>query len=157
MNLVVSDPKTGKAYSKKLDSAAMFSGKRVGDEIELGLAGMDGYKAKIMGGSDKQGFPIRHDLEGQNRRKIYLTEDKKHGIRKKVSRRGKNISDQIVQINLKVTHEGKVKIDELLGGEKKEAKEERVSAKEVLVKQSLENVGKAPPVNPKDVKGKVKG
>jgi len=114
MNLVVSDPKTGKAYSKKLDSAAMFSGKRVGDEIELGLAGMDGYKAKIMGGSDKQGFPIRHDLEGQNRRKIYLTEDKK-------------------------------------------AKEERVSAKEVLVKQSLENVGKAPPVNPKDVKGKVKG
>ena len=88
MNIVVSDPKTKKAYIKKIENAGMFIGKKIGEEVELGTLGLEGYKAKITGGSDKQGFPMKPDLEGSNRKTVYLIENAKKGIRKKVSKRG---------------------------------------------------------------------
>jgi len=156
MNLVVSDPKTKKAYLKKIDNSKPFIGKKVGEEVELGLFDMDGYNAKITGGSDKQGFPMKPDLEGTNRKKVYLLKDIKHGIRKKVSRRGNQISEEIAQINLKVTKEGKQKLDKLLGREKEEKTEEKTSFAEKAVKESLENVGKIDASAAKDIKGKIK-
>ncbi|MFH1391789.1 MAG: eS6 family ribosomal protein [Candidatus Diapherotrites archaeon] len=144
MNLVVSDPKTKKAYLKKIDSPKPFIGKKIGEEIELGLLGLDGYKAKITGGSDKQGFPLRPDLEGSNRKKIFIVTNAKHGIRKKVSKRGNMISEEISQINLKIIKEGSKKLEELLGGEKADKKEEKTSFAEKAVKESLDSVGNAP-------------
>jgi len=157
MNIVVSDPKTKKAYLKKIDSTTIFAGKKIGEEVEMGVLGLDGYVCEITGGSDKQGFPMRKDLEGTNRKKIYIIADKKQGKRVKVSKRGNTVSDEIVQINLKVVKEGKTKLAQLLGGEEAAPKEEELSAKEKAVKASLESVGTAPPIDPKDMKKGKKG
>ena len=70
MNIVVSDPKTRKAYSKKIDSAAVFNGKKVGDEVALGIIGLEGYTAKITGGSDTEGFPMKSDLASSARKTV---------------------------------------------------------------------------------------
>ncbi|PIN84679.1 MAG: 30S ribosomal protein S6e [Candidatus Diapherotrites archaeon CG11_big_fil_rev_8_21_14_0_20_37_9] len=156
MNIVVSDPKTKKAYLKKIENAGLFLGKKIGEEVELGTIGLDGYKAKITGGSDKQGFPMRHDLEGTNRKSIYITENSKTGLRKKVTRRGNKISDETSQINLKVTKDGNKKLESIFSTEPQE-KDEELSAKEKAVKESLANVGKASPVDPKDMKKGKKG
>jgi len=140
MNIVVSDPKTRKAYSKKIDNPAVFIGKKVGETVELGLIGLDGYSAKITGGSDKDGFPMKPDMAGTNRREIYVVMDAKKGLREKVRKRGNQVAQDIAQLNLKVTKEGAKPLAEILGtGEKKE---EKVSVKEQMVKESLENVGK---------------
>jgi len=140
MNIVVSDPKTKKAYSKKIDNPAIFLGKKIGESMELGLLGLDGYTAQITGGSDKEGFPMKPDMTGSSRREIYVVVDAKKGIRQKVRRRGNQITNEVSQLNLKVTKEGAKPLIEILGtGEKKE---EKISAKEQAVKESLENVGK---------------
>ncbi len=152
MNIVISDPNTRKAYPKKIDNPAFFIGKKIGDEVELGVIGLDGYKARITGGSDKQGFPMKRDLEGTSRIKVFVTVDSKKGIKKKVSRRGNQISEEIAQINLKVVKYGGKSLEELLGGEKTESKEEKVSIKEQMVKESLENVGKISAAEAKDIK-----
>ncbi len=141
MNIVVSDPKTRKAYSKKIDNPAIFLNRKIGDKVELGLAGLDGYEAEITGGSDKEGFPMKHDLTGGNRRDVYVVTNVKQGSREKITRRGNLVTQEISQLNLKVTKEGAKKLDELLGGEKKDRKEQ-ISVKEQMVKESLENVGK---------------
>ena len=150
MNIVVSDPKTRKAYSKKVDNAAMFNGKKVGEQIELGIVGLDGYVAKITGGSDKQGFPMKSDLAGPGRREVYITTNVKHGERIKVARRGNTITDEIAQLNVKVVKEGQKSLEELLG--KQEKKEEEVSIKDKMVKESLENVGKVSAEEAKEIK-----
>ncbi|MBI4210726.1 MAG: 30S ribosomal protein S6e [Candidatus Diapherotrites archaeon] len=142
MNIVVSDPKTRKAYSKKIDNPAVFIGKRMGEEAELGIIGLEGYTAMITGGSDKQGFPMKADLAGGNRREVYVVTDAKKGHREKISRRGHTVTDEIAQLNLKVVKEGHKKLDELLGSQNAEKKEQKVSIKEQMVKESLDNVGK---------------
>ena len=157
MNVVVSDPKTRKAYSKKVDSAAVFSGKKVGQEMDLGIIGLEGYSGKITGGSDKEGFPMKWDLEGGSRRLVFISKDVKKGSREKVSRRGNLISAETAQLNIKIVKEGKKKLEELLGGVKKEPADGNASVKEQMVKESLENVGKISADEAKNIKGKVKG
>ncbi|MEK6958356.1 MAG: S6e family ribosomal protein [archaeon] len=149
MNIVVSDPKTRKAYSKKIDNPMVFAGKKIGEKVELGIVGLEGYAAEITGGSDKQGFPMRKDLEGTMRKRIYIVKDRKKGVRHKIAKRGNVVSGETAQLNLKVIKEGKKPLQEILGGEKKE---EKMSAKEELVKTSLENVGKETSISPKDIK-----
>ena len=140
MNIVVSDPKTRKAYSKKIDNPAIFIGKKVGESVELGLIGLDGYTAKITGGSDKEGFPMKPDMAGSNRREIYVVVDAKKGVRGKIRRRGNSVTNEIAQLNLKVTRDGAKPLVEILStGEKKD---EKISLKDKMVKESLENVGK---------------
>ena len=139
MNIVVSDPKTRRAYSKKIDNASVFNSKKIGDEVELGIIGLDGYTAQIMGGSDTEGFPMKGDLAGAARKTVWITLDKKKGKQTKISRRGSVVSDQISQLNLKVVKEGAKKLDEIFGTEKKS--DEKMSVKEEMVKKSLENVG----------------
>ena len=152
----MSDPKTKKAYSKTLENPKPLLGKKIGEEIELGILGIEGAKAKITGGSDKQGFPMRADLEGANRKKIFIIKNEKEGIKQKVSRRGKVISEETAQVNLKLTKEGKAQLAEKLAKEA-DPKEEKISYREKAVKTSLENIGNTEGLTPKDVKGKVRG
>ncbi len=140
MNIVVSDPKTRKAYSKKIDNAAVFLGKKIGESVELGLIGLDGYTAQITGGSDKEGFPMKPDMAGSNRREIYAVTNAKKGIRQKIRRRGNVVTNEISQLNLKVTKDGAKALSEILGSTEK--KDEKLSVKDRMVKESLENVGK---------------
>ena len=66
--VVVSDPKSGKAYQVELKDpgAGKFLGKRIGDKIEGDILGMPGYSVQVTGGSDREGFPMRNDLPGTN-------------------------------------------------------------------------------------------
>lgn len=107
------------AQSKKL------LGLKIGEEIEASLVGLTGYKLKITGGSDKNGFPMKKDVDGPRRIKSLLSggigfKPKMDGQRRRKTVRGNTVSDDIVQINTIVTEKGAKSIDELLGSNEAE-------------------------------------
>lgn len=124
--VVLSDPKTRKAYQKEVDQAASgFMGKKLGETIPAGGMGLEGYSIQLTGGSDKDGFPMRRDVDGTVRKKLVLSHppgfhpDRK-GQRKRKSIRGNTIAGDIAQVNAKVVEYGKKGIEELLGIKKEE-------------------------------------
>ena len=126
MNIIVSDPKTGRAYSKKTEQA-VFDGRKIGDTVQLEAIGLAGYKALIAGGSDKDGFPMRNDLPGPRRKKLLVSkglgfDPHMHGERRRKNMRGNTVSPDTVQLNLKVITRGPRSVEELLS--KTEKKEE---------------------------------
>ncbi len=140
--LVISDPKSKKAYQKEMDQKQTgLIGKKIGDKVSGNLLGLTGYEVEIMGGSDRQGFPMRSDVEGIVRKKVLLSlppgfHPKLRGQRKRKSVRGNTISQEISQINVKVVTYGKENLDKVLGAKpkpkevkKEEAKEEEPEAK----------------------------
>ncbi len=134
MNIVVSDPKTGKAFSKKTEEA-VFVGKKVGEEVSLDAIGLNGFKGRITGGSDSDGFPMKPSLEGTGRKKILIgkgtgSRNKKKGERKRKTVRGNTVSNEIAQLNIAITNYGSQKIEELLGKTKTEKTTESTEAKE---------------------------
>ena len=141
MKLVISDQKSGKSYSKAVDNAENIFGKKIGEQIELSEFGLSGYSGKITGGSDLSGFPMRFDLSGTGRKKILITENKKEGLKKRVTRRANTVSAETAQLNVIVTKFGDKKLDELIAPAKKDDKE--ASVKEQMIKQSLEVAGTA--------------
>ena len=161
MNIVISDPKTGKAFSKKVESASNFSGRRIGQEIQLDSIGLNGYSAKITGGSDRDGFPMRKDLVGISRKKIFVVVDRKKGEKKRITKRGNTVADDIKELNVTLTKYGSMPLDEILGKKGEAPKEEKISVKEEMVKKSLEAAGTADTAKAmagiKFKKGEVKG
>ena len=145
MKFVVST-KSGKAYSAQSEDN-LFVGKKIGDTVKLDEIGLTGFEAEITGGSDKQGFPMNRSVPGVVKKKIFTVKGigvtaKSKGQRQRVSVRGKVIGNETSQVNLKVTKDGTVKIENVLStGEPKE--EEQMSAKERAVKASLEQAGSA--------------
>lgn len=104
------------AESKKL------MGLKIGEEFDASLLGLNGYKLKITGGSDKNGFPMKKDVEGPRRIKSLLSggigfHPQRNGQRRRKTVRGNTISDDIVQINTIVTEKGNKEIAELLKDE----------------------------------------
>src|SRR3989344_2742013 len=73
----------GKSYQTEKD--APLAGKKIGDVFEGSLIGLPGYKLAITGGSDKSGFPMRNDIEGQARKKEEI-QDRGHEKKKKPER-----------------------------------------------------------------------
>jgi len=144
MNIVISDPKTGKAYSKKTENP-VFMGNKVGDEVSLDVVGLSGYKVKIVGGSDKQGFPMKPTLPGTNRKRALLSKGtgfnpKSKGIRKRISIRGNEINENISQLNVIVTKTGDANLEMLLG-KKEEGKESGTEEKaDAKVEEKKEEV-----------------
>ena len=141
MNIVISDPKTGKAFSKKADSAAQFNGKRIGQEIQLDSIGLGGYTAKITGGSDKDGFPMRKDLVGTTRKRVFMVIDKKKGSKIRITKRGNTVADDIKELNVVVTKQCSDPFDAFMPKKEEKPKEEKASIKEEMVKKSLETAG----------------
>lgn len=127
MNIVVSDPKNRKGYSKKID-AMPYVGKKLGDEVDLHELGLEGYKGVITGGSDKTGTPMMARFPGTARKKLLVYpgvgfKKGEKGERRKRPMRGNTIAQDIHQLNIKVTHWGGKSLDELLPQAPKEAKE----------------------------------
>lgn len=107
--LVVSDPKTGKAKSIEVEGprAAVFIGKRIGDTVDGSVIGMPGVKLLITGGSDKDGFPMRPDVHGGVKASVLLSgppgfRPKEKGERRRKTVRGNTITEDIMQINVKI-------------------------------------------------------
>lgn len=133
MKVVVSDTETGRAYNIELDERKVGSllGKKIGDEVDASPIGLAGYKIKITGGSDKDGFPMRHDIHSRGRPKILLSQGpgyrpKAKGIKRRKRVRGCIITPDILQVNAKIVKKGKKGIEEQLGGFLGEKKEEGV-------------------------------
>jgi len=118
--VVISDPKTGKAYQRVVTGAHAnkLIGKEVGELINGTIVELPpDYELQITGGSDKDGFPIRPDIPGSARRRILLSggvgyKPKERGVRKKKMVRGRVITRDIVQINMKVVKHGKIPLEE---------------------------------------------
>jgi len=124
--VVVNDTKNGKSYQIPVvgHHANSLIGKKVGDEVDGIFISLPGYKLQITGGSDKEGFPMRNDLPGVGRRRILVSESKgfkpiEKGLRRKKSIRGNSVSQDIVQINMKVVKYSSKPIDQIVGVEQK--------------------------------------
>jgi small subunit ribosomal protein S6e len=140
--LVVSDPKTGKAYNIDVagPKTAKFVGKAIGSEVDGEAAGLSGYTLVVTGGSDKDGVPMRGDLPGQGRRKILVAggigyHPKMQGMRKRKTLRSNEVTADLVQVNAKVKDYGSKPLDEIVpksegaGKKKKEAKKAAAPAR----------------------------
>ena len=124
---VIADVKNGKTYQTMVTGqhANRLMGMKINDEFDGLFVSLPGYKLKITGGSDKDGFPMRRDLPGQQRKKIVLSggvgfHPVTDGQRRRKYLRGNTISADIVQINLKVTSYGPRPIEEQLKQEESE-------------------------------------
>ena len=118
---VIADPKSKMTHKKVLseDKSNALVGKSIGEEIDGIFVELPGYKLKITGGSDKSGVPMRGDLDGNQRRKILMKgsvgfNPVRDGQRKRKLVRGRTLSGDISQVNLKVIDYGPKPIEELL-------------------------------------------
>lgn len=119
--VVVSDPKDGKSYQLNVTGqhANVLVRKKIGDEVDGMFLGLPGYKVKITGGSDKDGFPMRPEIPTAIRKRLLVSDSIGYrptdypGKREKVSLRGSEISPDTVQINTKVVTHGPKAIAEL--------------------------------------------
>ncbi|MCX8172667.1 MAG: 30S ribosomal protein S6e [Archaeoglobaceae archaeon] len=120
--VVVSDPKTGKAYQKIVSgaNANRLIGKQIGDTISGTILDLPpDYELQITGGSDKDGVPMRPDIPSSGRKRILMSggigfKPKEPGLRKRKIVRGRVISKDILQINMKVVKHGRVPLEEIL-------------------------------------------
>ncbi|MFB6190296.1 MAG: 30S ribosomal protein S6e [Candidatus Nanohaloarchaea archaeon] len=115
----------GETFQTELEDASRLAGKSIGDEIEGGIVGLDGYSLKITGGSDRDGFPMRESIDGSARRRVLIEDgsgidEDESGVRRRKSVRGNTVSDAIQQLNTRVVEEGSKSIEELLGEDEEE-------------------------------------
>jgi small subunit ribosomal protein S6e len=130
--VIVSDPETATSKAVELEEARAtpLIGRRIGEVIDGSIVDMPGHKAQIMGGSDKDGFPMRPSVHGGVRRRIVLSggvgfTPKNEGIRKRKTIRGNVVTDEIVQLNMKIVEKPKQPKE---GKKTKEKKEEKTTA-----------------------------
>ena len=104
--LIVSDPnaKTSKAASLEGTKAQALVGKSIGEEIEGKLLGIGNVKLKITGGTDKDGVPMRYDIQGAARKRAILSggvgyKPESDGERQRRLVRGRQISEETLQVN----------------------------------------------------------
>jgi small subunit ribosomal protein S6e len=112
--IIVSDPAAGTSKVVEVEEARAvpFIGKRIGETIEGTILDMPNQKLQVMGGSDKDGVPMRPNVHGGVRRRVVLSggvgfKAKKSGERKRKAVRGNIITDDIVQINLMIAGQPK--------------------------------------------------
>ena len=107
--IIVSDPEAGTSKVVELEEARAvpFIGRRVGETVDGAVVDLPAHKVQIRGGSDKDGVPMRGNVHGGVRRNVVLSggagfNPKKKGERRRKTVRGNIITDEIVQINMKI-------------------------------------------------------
>ena len=121
--VVVGDPDSGQAYQLEADGqdANRFMGKSIGDEVDGSAVGLDGYTLAITGGSDEAGRPLHEEVAGPNLKEVLMRErstgyhPERDGERRRITVRGREVSDAVSQINATVAEAGSDSIAELLG------------------------------------------
>jgi len=129
--VIISDPEAGTSSVVELEEsrAGPLIGRKVGEIIDGTILNLPGYKAQIRGGSDKDGFPMNPSVHGGVRRNVVLTKGigfnpENYGMRKRKTVRGNVITDEIVQVNVKIVEKPKG-AKENKKPEKQEAREEK--------------------------------
>ena len=158
--IVISEPKSKKAWQIEKDVPSLV-GKKIGEKFDGSSLGLAGFTLQVTGGSDKDGFPMRPDLDGSARKKALLTKGigfrsrkkikkkvfKVKGMRKRKYVRGNTVSDEIMQVNCKIV-EGEGDIPKLLGIQPKQKEGEEKSVeqtKEEKPKEAPKEVKKEEP------------
>ena len=125
--VIVSDPETGTSRMVELQEAraSPLIGKRIGEVMDGAAVDLPAHKIQIMGGSDKDGFPMRPSVHGGVRRRILLAggvgfNPTNEGMRRRKTIRGNVITDEIVQINAKIVEKPKQAKEAKKPKEKKE-------------------------------------
>ncbi len=156
---IVIGAKNGKCLQKELteEESTKLIGNKIGDAVSGDAVGFTGYEFTITGGSDHCGFPMRRDIDGPIRKRIFAVKGvglKKKGkgikIRKTVC--GNAIHAKTAQINLRVIKEGKEPLfaKETKKEEKKEEKKETPKEKPAEKKEEkVEKPKEIPKEEPK--------
>ncbi len=125
--IIISDPDSGTSKTVELEEnrTVPLIGRKLGEVLDGTIVGLTGHKLRITGGSDKDGFPMRPSVHGGVRRKIILGggvgfKPKDEGERRRKTVRGNTITDEIVQINMKIVEKPKQTKEQ----KKKQTKEE---------------------------------
>lgn len=112
--IIISDPESGTSKTVEIEEtrAVPLIGRRLGEVLDGAIVGLSGHKVQITGGSDKDGFPMRPNVHGGVRRKVILGggvgfHSRDEGERRRKMVRGNIITDEIVQINMKITEKPK--------------------------------------------------
>ncbi len=149
VKFVVSDPETRRSFQLEVEQSKVLGliGKKIGEEFNGDLIGLQGYVLKITGGTDKDGFPMHPQVEGSARKKVLLTgppcfHPRKKGERRRKTVRGNTISEDIVQINCKIVKKGEKPIEEIVPVKKKEEKKPEVKEEKGEEKKESEKSGK---------------
>ncbi|MFW6233481.1 MAG: S6e family ribosomal protein [Nanoarchaeota archaeon] len=141
--------KTGKTYKLEVEGKNL-EGKELHDKINGNEISPDleGYELEITGASDKSGFTAMKEVEGVGLKRLLLrygkamkkrpkkegkkkrSKNKPKGLRLKKTVRGKVISENIVQINLKVLKQGKKSLKDIFEKPVEEPKKEESSKTE---------------------------
>ncbi len=128
--LNIGDPKTKKILKKDLKEGETkpLIGLKIGSKVKGEIIDLPGYEFEITGGSDSSGFPMRKDVEGNQRKKVLIVSGvgirkNRAGNKRRVTVAGNTVHDKTVQINLKVIKHGKTPLFE-------EAKEEETKTEE---------------------------
>ncbi len=107
--VIISDPETGKSQLVEVEDvqAVPLVGRKLGEVIDGSIFKLSGHRLEITGGSDKDGFPIRPNVHGGVRVKAILSEGvgfhpSRKGERRRKTLRGEVITEDIVQLNMKI-------------------------------------------------------
>ncbi len=110
--LIVSNPETGKVSVHELEGsrAQPLVGREIGEVADGSIVGIDKAKLEITGGSDKDGIPMRPDVHGGGKKYTVLSggvgfKPRSSGDRQRKLVRGRMITDQTYQINMRVIKE----------------------------------------------------
>ena len=108
--LIVSDPKNriSKATTLEGAKAQALVGKSIGEEVDGKLLGIGSLKVRITGGTDKDGIPMRFDIQGSAKKKAVLSggvgyKPQSKGQRVRRLLRGRTVSEDTLQINSVIT------------------------------------------------------
>ena len=143
--------KNGKTHHLDLESENLFM-KTINEKIKGSdiSSELHDYEFEITGASDKSGFPAMKEIDGIMLNRVLIgygigmkkrpkREGKKkrsnfkpNGLRMRKTARGKIISPEIVQINLKVLKEGAKKLSEIFPEQNQKKEEKKAEAKPVV-------------------------
>jgi small subunit ribosomal protein S6e len=135
--VIVSDPEEGTSKVVELEEtrATPLIGRRIGEVVDGTIMDLPGSKMQITGGSDKDGYPMRPNVHGGIRRRVILSggagfNPQNEGLRKRKTIRGDVVTDEIVQINMKIVERAKKQKEGKKAREKKEEGSDKKQDKE---------------------------
>jgi len=146
--VIISNPETGKSNFVEIEGprAVPLIGRKLGETIDGAVAGLSGQKLQLTGGSDKDGFPMRPSIHGGVRTAVVLSEGvgfkpPQIGERKRKTVRGNTITEDIVQINMKIV-KAPEKAEKKEEPKKTEKKETRKKEKEATSEKTAKKAKK---------------